>query len=207
MWSFISSLPGPIIFVLSITTFAVILTGINQIKVLREQKRLSKYSDKELEDTIRKWIDKPYYKIQRREINDRLFSYNVEPIEGEGLVEVARFPKDRSQLHIGVQITVPIEVTSFLSALPEPLRSNMIDDLGMELTRFGIRFDLLTQPFKVLNIEDIVNIDDGLNEFHFLEHVTFVFKALAMVRGYLTILLRSRGFKQNVQPNKPLGQV
>ena len=183
--------PWYLIALAAIFAIAFIFWAINQIETRQERhkKKLSQLSDKELEDTIHKWIKKPYLKTQPIERDEIIWGFTVEgaPLY---LLEVVKLKTEQFQLRLGVTIPIDEKVTEFLFALPEPKRTNIIADIALELIRFGVGFAGLEHPFKTLAILYTIPIDDGLTEFYFLQRIQFVFRAMALVYGYMDRLLR-----------------
>lgn len=115
-------------------------------------------------------------------------------------MEVLRPTKEPFHLLLAIVLKIPDEVTAFLSQLPQPQRADFIEDLGMDLNRYGIGFRGLEQPFKELEIIETVPLEDGLTEFNFLERVTFVFRAFNLATHHIDRFLRHSGFSLPPKP-------
>lgn len=193
VWSLVSKLPPPIIFVAATATFAAIIIIWNQLAMWRERtkKKISGLSDKEFRETIRGWIDKPLYKykIQSNARYDAFFSFTVEnPFKR--VVEIIRPKDDPFVIRLGVNLVLTDEQVSKMSALPEPKQAGIVSGLIMELARMGILWSGVKPPLKEFVIEDIIPIDDGLTEFCLLQHIRFMDRVIIMATEYIKMMTR-----------------
>lgn len=164
---------------------------VNQIAIWRErtEKKISKLSDEELRGVIRRWIDKPYFKVQTNEKDGVLFSFTIEnPCQRR--VEIVRYKKEPFVICLGVNIVIADGQVSIMSELPEPKRSDVVSGLIMELARIGIAWSGVKHPLKEFVIEDSILIDDGLTEFYLLQHIGFMDRAIVLVIEYIKMITR-----------------
>lgn len=82
--------PWYLIFAAAIVVFWVTFWGFKQ----RAKKKLSQYSDEETKTLVRKWIDRPNFKVERIDKDDALFSFVFESATGIHKVEVIRTKKE-----------------------------------------------------------------------------------------------------------------
>jgi hypothetical protein len=164
---------------------------VNQIAIWRERtkKKISKLSDEELREIIRRWIDKPFLKVQTNEKDGVLFSFTIEnPYKRK--VEIVRYKKNPFVIYLGVRIVISDEHLSIMSELPEPKRSDAISGLIMELARIGIAWSGVKYPLKEFEIEDSIPIDDGLTEFYLLQHILFMDRVIIIAVEYIKMITR-----------------
>ena len=167
------------------------LLMVNQVATWRERtkKGISKLSDRELREVIRRWIDKPFFKVQTNEKDGALFSFTVEN-PYKRAVEIMRHEKIPSVIQLGVNLVITEEQESIISKLPEPKKSDAVSDLIMELARIGISWSGVKHPLKEFVIEDTIPIDDGLTEFYLLEHIWFMDRAIVIAIEHIKKVTR-----------------
>lgn len=187
----LAKLPLWAIWVTIIISVCVGLLIVNQIAIWRERtkKKISELSDEELREVIRRWIDKPFFKVQTNEKDEVLFSFTIEnPYKRQ--IEIVRDRKNSFVIYLGVTINVPDEHVSIISELQEPRRSDVISGLIMELARIGIAWSGVKHPLKEFVIQDSILIDDRLTEFYLLEHIWFMDRAIIIVAEYIKMITR-----------------
>ena len=174
-----------------ILSVCVGLLIVNQIAVWweRTKKNISQLSDEELRGMIRRWIDKPFFKVQKNEKDGLLFSFTVENPH-KRRVEILRQKKEPFVINLATTIVVADELVSIMSELPEPERSVALPGLVMELARIGIAWGGVKHPLKEFIIQDTIPIDDGLTEFYLLQHIWFMDRATVIALGYIDMITR-----------------
>jgi len=163
--------------------FAVvlILVGINQYEIRKERhkKRLVQLSDKEVESTIRDWVDKPSFLFQRSEhMQGRLFQFTI--TYKDIPVSITRLKANPNVLFLAVNIVPAEEHKPKLDSLQEPRRSDLIFNLRVEMARLGVGFVGIKWPIENMQIQDFVTLD-SLTEFHLLNHIMLVIRAKVLI--------------------------
>ncbi len=157
---------------------------INQIALWKERhkKRLSKYSEKEIEDTIREWVDTPFLTFKREEIPNVHFQFTV---SSHG-VPVSLIRNHKETHAIGIVTDVSLIPTDGKQEMPvtEDLWREVNGNVSIELARLGIQFEFngkknLTERVRLI---EPVFIDDSLTRLRFLERVMFVMRAVILVQ-------------------------
>jgi len=198
VWSLISKLPPPIIFVAGLATFAAIIFIWIQLGIWRERtkKKISKLSDEELGETIHKWISKPIYKykIQSNVRGDAFFSFTIENPYKRG-VEIIRLKDEPSVIRLGVNIVSTDELVSKISALSELKQAEIASGLIIELSRLGVSWSKVKPPLKEFVIEDAIVISDELTEFYLLQHIRFMDRVVIIANEYVGMMTRQYGKK------------
>lgn len=185
-------LPGIIIVITGIATYlarmsiweiwlAVVFTAAcgfllsNQISVLRERhkKGFSKLTDVEMENTLRKWLDKRQYSQQKKEDKESLF-YFVVTDEQERLIYIHR-PRITSNV-----IRLVLIAEKSINEIPEPERQKLRFFIGVEMARFG----LLYSEKPVLVYLDLP-IDDLITESTFLNAIDKVRQAHVLMVAHI----------------------
>ncbi len=162
----------------------LILVGINQYAAFRERhkKGLSKLSDKEIEDTIRNWLDDPGYKFQRKDINnplfhnDRLFHFEVEDDWGR-VISIARPRAKPTRLDLASAVTLGAEHKKKYEALNPKDKRDILHNLRAEMARFGVMFRGMDTTLERIDIGDSVSLDDTLTEFYLKQRILFMIRA------------------------------
>jgi len=182
VWSLVSKLPSPIIFVAAIATFAAIIIIWNQIVIWRERtkKKLSQYSDKELETVVREWVDIPSLSFSRQEPEQtEYFKFLLTDNSGR-YVTITRNKNEPSMILILSEMTFPDDKQQLNQANWKTLR----DRLSLELARLGIEFTysgIANQP-KSVRVTEPVIIEDSLTSFRFRQSVVLVIRALVLTK-------------------------
>ena len=164
---------------------------VNQIAIWRERtkKKIGELSNEELRGTIRRWIDKPYFKVQKNEKDGLLFSFTIEN-QHKRQVEVFRAKEEPFTLRLGTKIVVADEHASVICELPEGERIIALSGLVMELARAGIAWSGVKHPLKEFVIEDSMPIGDGLTEFYLLQHIWLMDSTTVIALAYLNMITR-----------------
>ena len=182
VWSLVSKLPPPIIFVAAMATFAAIIIIWNQLGIWRERtkKKLSKYSEKELETVIREWVDIPSLSFRRQEPEQTRYFKFLLTDNFNRYVTIIREKSEPSMILILSEMTFPDDKQQLTQANWETLA----DRLSLELARLGIQFTFNGIPNQLqrIRVTEPVIIDDSLTGFHFRQRVIFVIRALVLAQ-------------------------
>jgi hypothetical protein len=197
VWSIISKLPQPIIFVVGISTLAAVLVVWNQLGVWRERhkKKLSKYSEQELETAIHQWVDIPAFSFKRLEAEQNLYyKYLITDNFGHQVI-IIRDKNDASVIQIISDMTIDVPGGSSLSQSDWKKVANKV---SLELARLGVEYVFNGTPnqFERVRIIEPVIIDDSLTGFYFRQRILFVVRALILIAVVANDALREMGFSE-----------
>lgn len=176
--------------------FAVgsILWIINQIAVVseRSKKRITKFSDKELESTIRQWIDNPGMAVTRLPNEDKIFfAFSVEFTDNKTKIVVSRMKSD-SQF-IAIQSAISIADVEGVE-LSEKDLDKVSRRVGLELARAGVYFAVSRLPKGIgIRMFNWVPLYDELNAGAFLQECLNVTKGVVLMRYALASALEELG--------------
>lgn len=99
--------------------------------------------------------------------------------EGRPVV-VARLRGDEAFITLGARLSVSPDAKAMLEEMPESVRLGMIEEIKIELARFGISYEI-TEPLETIRVADHVLCDDTLTRFVLAERVGFVRRALVLI--------------------------
>jgi len=195
---FFQRLPAYQLLLLIIGTIGLILFVINQYALWKERrkKRLTKLSDKELEQLIREWVDIPAFKFQRQEAVPGVY-FAFEVTLGDLTVHLERQEKEPLVVILAGEVLLQTPPDKTMS---EADWERLAGQLSIEMARLGIQFYFNGAPNKwerIRLIESVI-LDDSLTGFYFRPRVMFVIRALILV------LEVAKEFFREIQPNKPV---
>jgi hypothetical protein len=165
-------------------------------------KGFTKLSDKEIEDTIHKWIDNPsapFFMIKRLDAEpDTFFGFVVFDPQNRP-VTITRHKEQPYQIALHTGIILGEEQKHKFEAFPEPQRADILRNLRVEMTRLGISNEGICNPFERILLKEAVPLEDSLTEFHFVQRIFFVRRAYALIMELLSQSLgqeiKTIGFK------------
>lgn len=181
--AWLQNIPWYIIALSIIIAFGVILWIKNQFDVFRERRKkgLANRSDQEIRETIRDWLDVPYLSVEPKDYPDKFFQFDVTGMHGIP-VTVERLRTDPYLFNLGVKVTWEEKNKVKLKNLREPMRSNLINKLKIEMLRLGIQFVMSGQPFDEILLLEQIPLDNSLTRFYFLQRIFFVVRAASLVK-------------------------
>ena len=187
----LAALPAYQIFLYLIILIAFTFWSINQIGMLRERRKrgLASRSDQEIRETIRDWLDVPYLSVEPKVHPDKFFQFDVTGKHGIP-VTIERLRTDPYRFNLGVKVTWKEENKVKLRNLREPIRSNLINKLRIEMLRLGIQFVMSGQPFDEILLIEQIPLDNSLTRFYFLQRIFFVVRAASLVAELTELGLR-----------------
>jgi hypothetical protein len=177
----------------------------NEIRKAQEEDRnkLTKLSDQELEDTIRRWVNRPTLTYHLEPTKPGfLFHFLVRDNTGEPC-NIMRSAKDPSfiQLESGLELEPGIAVLSAQEKL------KVAGKIRLELARMGIQFEFtgVKHPLDTVRLVEMVPLVDSLTDYNFMQRIGFVMRALILTREATTDALNEIGPKQSppLQPKEP----
>jgi hypothetical protein len=148
---------------------ALVLFVINQYSLWKERhkKGLSKLSDKEIEDTIRKWLFDPMFKLQPMINSKCFFEFEIEDREGK-FVTISRTKENPTNILLSSSIILNEDQRNKHSKLTLDAQKNFAHLLRIEMARYGIGYSGIDTELKRISLENIILLDDSLNEFQLL---------------------------------------
>jgi len=195
MWSLIHKLPPPIIFVAGIATLAAILVIWNQIALWRERtrRRLTKLSDKELENTIREWVDIPDLTFKRSDMPNAYFMFTLTDKFNQQ-IHVMRHKEEPQYITIWTDIDISSHPTPDIQLSEEDLEKIGVN-INLEMARLGIYFATTGTGTKSIHVRlyNPVFLGDSLTSFDFKRECLFVIRALVLLKQVLRKTLNELG--------------
>lgn len=194
------SLPAWEIFGAIIVAIGGTLLIVNQVEISfqRHKKKISRYSDKEVEATIREWVDLPSLLVQRKETPDDLLFLFVVTHSGY-ILNILRAKKEPSTISIVANAVLPLE------GLTRQDRNTVAGRIAVEMARLGIQFwmtyaKINNKEVGQTEVQEIVTLDDSLTPFYFRQRVMFVLRALVLIQQAFGAYLAEKGLPPN-EPN------
>jgi len=205
-WAWLIKL-NPLFIVLifiGVATFIVIL--INQLDSFfhRHKKGLSKFTDKEIESSIREWLDIPGFVIQRLDIIDdpeALFSYIV--VDGSGRrIGIRRSKKDSHCIGMWADIPIPAESKEMHVKLTQDELKKLAGTLTLEMLRLGCSYELSNFSKKgfLFRIYSVIPIDDSLTASIFKSEGAQLARAYTLIIGIMGLTLHGLGINVPMHP-------
>jgi hypothetical protein len=157
----------------------LILFGLNQLKLWKKGRGISKYSDKKIEKIIREWIDIPNVTIERKPPEAQIHFYYVLTYKNILKVNIVRDTQNPAIIQLAARVQTSLKDVPLKGA---DLRKNT-GRIGIEMARLGIdyQFDGSPNPLDFILLVDPLILDDSLTEFHFRQRVLFVLRAMVLV--------------------------
>ncbi len=184
--SYWAPLTIPIILIVVALTFYLV----KQFKVNEKEKQLTELSDKELESTIHGWVDIPRISVTRQTNDETLFQFDV--VAPNSIpITIKRRKVDPFFFHFGVIVTWKPETKEKLRSQQEPMRSNLMSNLRIEMLRLGIQFEMKGNFDEILLVQTIP-LDDTLTRFYFLQQIYFVIRCASLVGELIEQSLKKR---------------
>jgi len=178
----LEDLPRYQLLILILFTIAMVFLGINQISVFQERRKrgIAEMSDKDVDDTIRGWLDDPVFTFQRKMNPECLFQFVVSEEQGRRPVTVSRTKAKPSQLSIGTSITLGDEHRKKYETLSNNERDKIVHNLRIEMARYGIGFSGINRGLEKAKLSDVVLLDNALTEFYLRQRIFYVSGAFVL---------------------------
>jgi hypothetical protein len=168
----------------------------NQIAIWRElhQKRLTKLSDIELEDTVRKWLDNPGRAVTRLPDNEKAhFAFLVEYTDNKTKIVVSRLKSDREKQYIAIQGSITVASTKE-AELSESQLEKISRRIGLETARANVYFTVVPFPSgRNIRVFSWVPLYDELNASFFNDECLNVTKGIVLARYIFATSLEEMG--------------
>lgn len=178
IWAFLLDW-GPVFIIIFMGGIALTLIIINQYRALRGKKETN------FESLVRNWLYKHNFTIKDSP-NDKALFHIIGNDEGNRIFNVVRLIKDKQFLTILVKYPVPDVFREEIDKLSEDPNLTFIEDLRIELIRFGIGYDGIERPLRTITLIDNVPCDDSLTELTFMQHVMLVRQGIILINDILT---------------------
>jgi len=158
----------------------------------RNKKRISQYTDKELEKVIREWVDIPTIAFIRQEPEQDLYFKFAVKDEYDRFITIIRKRNEPSMILLLSEMTFDDDKQQLTQANWQTLA----DGLRLELARLGIQFIFNGDPNKLqrIRVTDAVIIDDALTGFYLRQRIMFVIRALVLIREVGKKTYKEMGF-------------
>lgn len=185
-----------------IIAICVVFLGINQVSLFRERhkKPFSKCSDKEIKDTIRKWVDIPEYTYRRSdvEVNGACFIFDLTDSIGRP-IHITYNKNDPHRIGIWADLKLLPATDNEYPELPkrrlEEVKQamgrhydNLKRKLSLEMLRLGCNYSFYDE-LRLIRLANHVYIDDLLNASEFINQCLFITRAMTLVQLiYMTAL-------------------
>lgn len=205
----IQKIPWYLIALSVIASMGFVFFAINQFETRqdRHKKKLSQLSDKEIEDTIRKWVDIPEYTYRRSDVDVKgaYFIFDLTDTVGRP-IHVTRNIKDPHCIGIWSDLGL-LPADNEYPGLPEKklgeirqiIKCNfdkIKQKLSLEILRLGCYYHFY-EELGVIRLVNDVYLDDSLNASEFISQCLFVTRAMTLVQLVLLNTLGELGI--NVQ--------
>jgi len=173
---------------------------LNQYRQFRtgRQKKIAELNDKDMERTIRDWLDKPTFTFKREVSPDCLFRFVVTDRQGRP-VTISRYKSEPSTVLLTTGITLNDEHRKKHDTLNERQKKMVSCNLRIEMERYGIGQEGIDNELKSAVLSDPVLLDNSLNEFYLHQRIFFVTGAFAL---YSTVVERELMFVDEQENRK-----
>lgn len=175
-----AQLPLWLIWLAIIFVIVFTLVGVNQVDTWkqRHKKGLMQLSRKELERTIREWVNIPAWSVQPQPLKEgTLFAYVVKHQDLH--VAVVRQAAEPSVIGLASKLTMRSEKTT----LSEAQWQRLAGQLSIEMARLGIEWDFVGSPnkYETIRLGEQVILDDAVTGYYFRSRIIFVIRAGILV--------------------------
>lgn len=180
--AWLAHLPLYQLLLLILFTIALVFLCINQIRIFQERRRhgIAELSDREVDETIRGWLDDPVFQFQRKMSPECLFQFVVSDEQGRRPVTVSRTKLKPSQLALTTSITLGDAHRPKYETLSNIEKEKIIHNLRIEMARYGIGYRGINQGLERVVLTDVVLLDNALTEFYLRQRIFYVSGAFVL---------------------------
>lgn len=159
-------------------TFAMVLLAINQYYAFaqRFKKPLSAQSDASIKDTFIKRLIDEGYSVSEEQQKDVCFQLIVRDQQQRPVI-ITRPNTTKASIMFWAVIKVKDEDKSKFAGLPKQISSEMIENLRIELARFGIGFMGVDHPLQEIRLEHVVQLSELDHDLALTKEIHFVVRA------------------------------
>ena len=179
-----------------VITAVFIIIGINQVDTWKERhkKRISKFSDKEIEDTVRGWVDIPGFTFKRLDVDEKVayFLFMVRD-NMDRQVHITRVKENPYYILLGADMSIA-PTPDMQKILTVTELTKLKGKLIMEMLRLGCGYDYkpMESGFN-MRVYNTIRIDDSLTATAFKEAGAYVTRAFTLMMGVVALTLQEIG--------------
>ena len=189
--AWLQSIPWYLIALSAIGAFCLMFFGINQYHTfqIERKKGLAEFGDKEIEVTIRDWLDDPIFKFQRRQVDSNHFFQFVVTDESSRPVIITRTKLKPTQLSLTTAITLGEKHRQKYETLNSPEKEKVVHTIRIEMARYGIGYSGIHIKLERAVLSDTVLLDNSLTEFYLRQRIFYVTGAFALYSEVIEMAL------------------
>ena len=178
----LEDLPLYQLLLLILFTIALVFLGINQIRRLQERRKrgIAEVSEKDVDETIRGWLDDPVFTFQRKMNAECLFQFVVSEEQGKRPVTVSRTKSKPGQILLSTSITLGDEHRRKYETLSNNEKDKIVHNLRIEMARYRIGFSGINRDLERATLSDVVLLDNALTEFYLRQRIFYVSGAFVL---------------------------
>lgn len=136
---------------------------------------------KKIENNLRKWADAGGFSIKSEGQEYARFQFVITDEAGHHVTVINKKDASPLEIIIATKVSFSPEQQRQLIEKGKERQTQFIDELKMELLKFGIGFTVPSEPIEEISLVKTVFYDNSVTRVHFLEDVLFVRRALYLV--------------------------
>lgn len=197
-WAWLKALDPFFIVIIFLAVMAIVIIIINQLDAFfqRRKRGLSKYSDKEIENAIREWIDIPGFTFKRSDAEDEdsFFLFHVVD-DCDRPVHIRRSKKASSHILLWSDISIPSKSEEMQIEFAQEDLKKLAGALSLEMLRLGCGYELkdFSERGFLFRIYHTIAIDDSLTADTFKDAGAQLMRAFTLVMGIVGLTLQGMG--------------
>jgi hypothetical protein len=202
-WAIVLSWAGPSIILLAMGLLAIGLFMVNQVDIIktRRSKGFAHMKNEKIESILRKWLDKRGLKISSDPQPNMLFQFKAEDMLGRAIT-VARPRNLDNFIIIGGSWIIFSQDQSLFDNMPDNIRSEMLENLQIELLRFKVNYDGLSHPLRKVGVEVFLPCDETCTESLFIQQFDTARFAYITMTTIMTRALRQANISRDNIPTQ-----
>lgn len=152
------------------------------------RKAIGLRSPADIGKTLRDWAYRHGYTIQDTSNPEAHFQFVVLDFQGRPInIAKPKGEREKATCRLLVGLHIDDDLAQDLNNAPEPIRTETLADLQVEMARRGLRFTGIRYPLQDVTLHSV--IPDTLSEYHFIEEIQNMTNAAA---SFLSILHLAR---------------
>jgi hypothetical protein len=177
----LQQLPLHYLLLIALGAFALVFWGINNFRAFQNKRKkgIAELSDKEIDTTIRDWLDDPIFTFKRENKSECLFQFVVTDEQGRPIT-VSRTKLKPNQLSITTGINLSDEHRQKYETLSHDEKEKITHILRIEMARYGVGYKGIKKGLERIDLGDVVMIDNALTEFYLRQRIFYVIRAFAL---------------------------
>lgn len=190
MLAWLQDLPWVAIALVALAAPGVALFGVNQYEEFRRRHSkpsppMSQWTTERVESLLRDWMFKgTQFTIKDDPQPNAMFQFIAEDVFGLQVL-TTRLNSHPDELLLWANLSISEKNRSKFDNLPEPIRSDLMEDLRIEMARFGIEYIGFDFPIRRMVVQRWVKLDEIKDRIDFWDKVGFVRRAVALVSELL----------------------